>query len=214
MASGQDSRDTALIPQFNFTAVEVRPGESGAVEVTVTNRYNQTVYSLQVELAFQVGGEWRHARPVAELDDPPRFDPASGGPPHDLAPGENVTVTAPFTTTAATPDGVYLVSLVVRFSFLDASNLTRGAVLKSLGAVASESNTSLVDMTNYTATLEVLGIDGVAPDTSVIVDSRSGEALYWQAVAAGVIIIAIGFGLAAYLGRRAAKRPPARRKRR
>jgi len=213
MASGEDTRDPAHIPQFNFTKVEVRPGETGTVGVTVANRFAQTVYSLQLDLTFQVGGEWRHARPVTEIAEPPRFDNASVAPPPDLAAGESVTLRRSFTTSAGTPDGVYLVSLVVRFSYLDATNNTRGAVLKSLGAIAQEGDTPLVDMMNYSATLEALGIDGVAPDTSVVVDSNAGESLFWLAAGAGVAAVAVGYGVAEALGRRRPAGRPARRKR-
>ncbi len=214
MAGGQDSRDPAHIPQFNFTQVEVRPGEGGTVSVTVMNRYNQTMYSLQLELSFQVGGEWRNARPVSEIADPPRFTPSGAEPPHDLAPGASVTVHAPFTTAEGTPEGVYLVSMVARFSYTDDANLSHGAILKSLGTIAMEGRQDQVNMSDYTGTLDGLGIDGVAPDTSILVDSHSGEALFWQAVVAGVVVVAVGYGAAEWLSRRSGGKSPPRRKRR
>lgn len=214
MSSGQDSRDPALIPQFNFTEVAVRPGETGAIEVTVTNRFAQTLYSVQLEFAFQVGGEWRTARPVSSLAHPPQFENASVGPPPDMSAGERVTVRRTFTTAAGTPDGVYLVSLVVRFSYLDASNSSRGAVMKSFGAIGAEGDSGLVDMMNYSATIEALGIDGVAPDTSIVVDSHSGEALFWTAVGAGAIVVVAGFAYSESLRRRELAGRSGRRKRR
>jgi hypothetical protein len=213
MASGQDTRDTGLIPQFNFTQVEVRPGESGQVSVTVTNRYDQTMYSLRLEFSFQVGGEWRHAQPVADMADPPRFDPGHVEPPHDLVPGASVTVVAPFTTTKGTPEGVFLVNTVARFSYTDATNNTRGALFKSLGQVTKEGNQVLVDMENYTATLDALQVDGIVPDTTLLVDSHSAEALFWLAAVAGAVLVAIGLATAEVLGRRHAAEHPKRRKR-
>lgn len=214
MASGQDTRDTGHLPQFDFTPVEVHPGESSAITVTVTNRYNQTIHSLLLDFSFQVGGDWQHAEPVAAIADPPRFDKTAVEPPHDLEPAESVTLSIPFATAPATPEGVYLVSLVVRFSYTDASSQPRGAILKSLGAVAQQGNQSLVDMENYTATLEALGIDGLAPDTSITVSAGSGEALFWQATIVGVVIVAVAFGAAEWMGRRGPSSPRPRRKRR
>lgn len=214
MASGQDSRDTGHLPQFDFTKVEVQPGQSGNITVTVTNRYNQTIHSLRLEFAFQVGGDWQHARPVSEMAEPPRLDPSLVEPPHDLEAGESITLSVPFTTSSATPEGVYLVSLVARFSYTDASIQPRGAVLKSLGTVAREGNSSLVDMDNYTATLDALGIDGVAPDTSIQVNAHSAEALFWQAAIVGVVIVAAGFGAAEWMSRRQPATPHSRRRRR
>jgi len=51
------------------------------------------------------------------------------------------------------------------------------AVFKSLGAL-THAERDLVNMSNYTQTVDALGLDGVAPDTSIVVDGGNGSTLF------------------------------------
>ncbi len=196
--SGGDTREVGRIPRVAFEGpLTVRPGEAGAVAFNVTNRYNATMQAVRVEVAFRVGGDWLLAHNLSQNESAPAFTPASRLP-GDLAPGASIRFEAPFTTPQSTPPGVYLVSLVLRFSYAAPNGTTAQATLASLGAV-EPAKRSLVNMSDYNGTLDALGLDGIVPDSSVQVDGGQAVGLWWSAVAFGVAVLGMGaaYGLLA-----------------
>ena len=191
-ASGRDTREVGAIPNVVFEGpVTVHPGVSGAVVFTITNRYNETMQAVRVEYAFSVGGDWLFARNISANQSDPAFTPVSRLP-ADLAPGAPpLRFEAPFTTAAATTPGVYLVSLIVRFSYAGPNGTTPQATLASLGSI-EPARRQLVNMSDYNGTLDALGLDGIVPDSSVQVDGGQAQGLWWTAVAFGVAVMAAG----------------------
>ncbi|HKZ59506.1 MAG TPA: hypothetical protein VJ547_06635 [Candidatus Thermoplasmatota archaeon] len=189
-ASGRDTREVGKTPNVVFEGpVTVRPGEPGAVVFSITNRYNDTMQAVRFEYAFSVGGDWLFARNLSGNSSDPAFRPVSRLP-GDLAPGAALKVVANFTTAASTPPGVYLVSLIVRFSYAG-PNGTTTATLASLGSI-EPSRRQLVNMSNYNGTLDALGLDGIVPDSSIQVDAGQALGLWWGAAAFGVAVVGAG----------------------
>jgi hypothetical protein len=202
MLSGDDTRNLAHAPTFvNVAKVTVRPGESGSVSFDVFNYYADTIHSARVTLEFKVGGDWINARPVSNLTSPPKFDPSTPVNPVDIAPGSSMHVTQKFTTDPRTPVGPYLVSVVLTFTYLNPSGVPSTAIFKSLGALSSVER-GMVNMSNYTQTVDALGLDGVAPDTSVVVDGGNATMLFWAAAGFGVAVVAGGTAIGMYRSRR------------
>ena len=191
MAAGGDTRDVAHLPLIDFKGpVTVKPGESGTVAFDLTNRYNATMQGVLAEVAFSVGGDWLEARPVAEVKDAPVFVAVSRLP-TDLAPGAVFHFSAPFSTNASTPSGVYLVSLVVRFAYAGPNGTAPQGVFASPGSVPAARRGD-VNMSDYNGTLERLGIDGLAPDSSIQVQAGTASSLWWAAVGFGVAVMVVG----------------------
>lgn len=189
-ASGDDTREVGKTPRVAFEGpVTVHPGEPGLVAFTITNRYNDTMQAVRFEYAFSVGGDWLFARNVS-ANESLAFTPVSRLP-ATLAPGAALRVEAPFTTAASTPPGVYLVSLIVRFSYAGPNGTTPPATLASLGSV-DPARRALVNMADYNGTLDALGLDGIVPDSSIQVDAGQALGLWWGAAAFGVAVIGAG----------------------
>jgi hypothetical protein len=206
MLLGQDTRDVEYTPHFNFTRVTVHPGERGSVEFTLKNSYNQTILAVRALVEFKVGGNWLTATPI-DPNDPsaPAFDTASPPPPPDVAENETVTFSFPFTTKAGTPGGPYLIAVSVFFSYRNASNEVANAVFKSMGALSGQER-SLWNATDYRASLNATGIDGLAPDTAILVDRGEAPALFWTAVFGGAIFFMIAYAVAEFRSRRPSSR--------
>ena len=192
MSSGADTRDVSTLPLIVFgPPVRVAPGAAASLSFTVTNRYNQSIDAVHVDLAFSVGGSWLEARRL-NLSDPdvPRFN-ASMPVPFAIAAGASRAISLPIATTARTVAGVYLVWMTMSFQYVNASAGRSVAHLASLGSIAPADRPH-VDMDNYTATLDALGLDGIVPDSSITVDDGSATALWLAAAAFGVAVVAIG----------------------
>ena len=206
MQSGQDTRDVEYAPQFNFTRVTVHPGERGSVEMALKNRYSQPILGVQVSVEFKVGGNWLTATPI-DPNDPnaPVFDQTLPPVPSSLAHNETANFSFPFTTKAGTPGGPYLIALSVFFSYRNASNEVANAVFKSMGALSGQER-SLWNATDYQASLNATGIDGLAPDTAILVDRGEAPALFWSAVYGGVILFVAAYAVAEFRSRRPSSR--------
>lgn len=202
MQNGGDTRDLSLTPLLVFTGpIKVRPGQSGEVSFTITNRYNQSVEAVRVAFEFQVGGSWLEARRLAaNATDVPRF---SGAMPTPFAIASNAshTVVLPFTTTPATPAGVYLASMTMAFQYVNATGVLVDARFVSLGSL-DPSERSHVNLDNQTETLNALNLDGVVPDTSITVDNGEAMGLWLSAAAFGVVVVGIGAAYGFLKGRR------------
>jgi len=200
MQGGGDTRDLATLPNVTYEGpVKVRPGESGTIAFSVANRYNQTMDDVRVEVEFRVGGDWLAAREInGTFAGAPRF---TRGPPlpQSVAPGASIRIEAPFATGADTPPGIYLVSLRLVFRYVNASGAPVDAHFASLGSV-DPADRSKVDMENYTGTIDALGLDGVVPDTSMVVDGGGALSLWLAAAAFGGVVVAAGvsYGLLKY----------------
>jgi hypothetical protein len=203
MLSGDDTRNLAHAPAFvNFSPVTVHPGERGTVAFDVFNYYPETIRSAQVTLNFHVGGNWLDARDVERnFSNPPKFDRSVPFNPVDIAPGASMHVSQNFTTSPGTPGGPYIVSVVLTFTYSSPSNVPTTAVFKSLGSLKANERDK-VNMSDFNGTLNALGIDGVAPDTSIVVDSGEAMALYLAAVGFGVAVVAVGTAIGLYRSRR------------
>lgn len=202
---GGDTREVGRTPGVVFQGpVTVRPGQAGVVAFTITNRYNETMQSVRVEYAFSVGGDWLLAHSLSANESAPGFTPVSRLP-GNLAPGASQRFEAPFATQSATPPGIYLVSLIVRFSYAGPNGTTGQATLASLGSL-EPAKRLLVNMSDYDGTLDALGLDGIVPDSSVQVDAGQALGLWWGAVAFGVVVVGLGaaYGLLGR-GRRSAR---------
>jgi len=204
MQSGDDTRSLAHAPTFaNVARVTVRPGEAGAVSFDVFNYFSEPMHSARVVLEFKVGGDWISSREVnASFANAPKFDASDPVNPVDIAPGFSMHVAKKFTTSAGTPSGPYLVSVVLTFTYLNPSGVPTTAVFKSLGAL-THAERAMVNMSNYTQTVEALGLDGVAPDTSIVVDAGGAYLLFWAAAGFGAAVVAAGTGIGLYRSRRA-----------
>jgi hypothetical protein len=202
MQGGGDTRDLASTPLFsNFSRVVVRPGEASVVSFDVQNRYNATLFGAQVALEFHVGGDWLEAKSIQFVPNPPEFE-RTPQLPEDLARGEVLHVERRFTTNAQTPPGTYLVSVEMQFTYLNSTGVPTAATVRSLGALSGTERGN-VDMSHYNASIAALGIDAVAPDTSVTVDGGQAGALFAYATAFGVATFAAMVVVGYTLSRRA-----------
>jgi hypothetical protein len=202
MLSGGDTRDLAVAPTFtNFSRVGVRPGEGAFISFDVTNRFNQTITGATVTLGFQVGGDWLQSRPVRDISSPPTFDPSGPVLPADLAPNASMQVRQHFSTSGQTPAGPYLVTVVLKFTYANATNVPTGAIFQSLGSLSAAQRGS-VNLTDMNGTLNALQIDGVAPDSAIVVDAGQAATLFLWAVGFGVAVVAAGACAGAYWSRK------------
>jgi hypothetical protein len=206
MQGGGDTRDLSTTPMVVFAGpVKVRPGDSGSVTFTLSNRYNQSMDAVRIEAAFKIGGSWLEARRLeANATDVPRF---IGAMPVPFAISAHVdqTVALPFQTPASTQAGIYLVSITMAFQYVNATGARVDARLASLGSVEA-ADRSKVDLTNYTATLDALALDGIVPDTSITVDTGEAMTLWLTAGAFGGAVVAIGVAYGMLSARRAKRR--------
>jgi len=210
MQSGGDTRDLSSTPLVVFAGpVKVHPGENGSVTFTVTNRYNQSMDAVRIEAAFKVGGSWLEARRLeANATDVPRFTQAMPTP-FAITAHQGQTVALPFATTAGTEAGVYLVSLTLKFQYVNSSGQRVDARFASLGSVDAPDR-SKVDLGNYTATLDALALDGIVPDSSITIDNGEAMGLWLTAAAFGgaVVLAGVAYGTVSQRRAKGRKRAP------
>jgi hypothetical protein len=157
-----------------------------------------------------VGGDWINAREInSSFANAPEFDRSDPFYPVDIAPGASMHVSQNFTTRPGTPAGPYIVSLVLIFTYSSPTNVPTTAVFKSLGALTPLERPK-VNMSDFDGTLNALGIDGVAPDTSIVVDAGEAMTFYLWAVGFGMAVMAAGTAIGLYRSRRG--RPHRRKK--
>lgn len=206
MHLGQDTSAIGNIPTFtNFSKVAVAPGADGVVAFDLTNRYNQQMLSARLRLEFRIGGDWLDAQPVANLTNPPSFAPGPMEQPRTLDPNQTIHLEFPFSTSPQTPPGVYLVAIVLLFSYLNDTNFPTGAIFRSLGNLSKEEREK-VNMSDYNGTIAALGVDGIAPDTSIVVDSGGAGALVAAAAVGGAAVFVAGAAAGTLVSRRRAKK--------
>jgi hypothetical protein len=152
-------------------------------------------------MSFEVGGSWLEARRLPDnATDAPRFTEPMPTP-FAVEAGASHTVSVGFSAPASTEAGVYLVALTVALQYVNATGERVDARFASLGSL-DEANRSHVDLSNFTATLDALGLDGVVPDTSVTVDDGGALRLWTLAAAFGAAVVAAGAGYGFVLRRR------------
>lgn len=201
MQGGGDSRDFGSAPAFyNFSKVVVHPGEASAIKFDVKNRYNSTVTFGRLALAFHVGGDWLNATSIVNVPHAPAFAPYTHIP-LEMDPGEIFQVDRGFTTSPDTPPGTYLVSLELEFTYRNETNIVTPALVKSFGSL-SPIERNRVDLHDPNATLATLGVDAIAPDTSITVDDGQAGTLFAYAVGFGVAVVVIGSAAGYGLSRR------------
>jgi hypothetical protein len=202
MQGGGDLRDAGTTPLVAFEGpLKVRPGESGVLAFTITNRYNQTMDAVRVGYKFSVGGDWLDAREInASFPDAPRFT-GTAPLPSPIAPNATVRYEAPFATAPGTPGGVYLVSFTLVFQYADPNGSRLDAHFVSLGSIASEDR-GKVNMADYNGTLDRIGVDGVVPDSSITVDSGQALSLWLTAAGFGVAVVGVGIAYGVLSSRR------------
>ena len=207
MQGGGDTRDVGSIPLVVFDGpVRVAPGAEGNISFNVTNRYNQSIDAVRLNASFQVGGSWLEARRLnPDSPDVPRFT-APMPVPFAIAAHATHRVALPFNTTVNTTSGVYLVAITMAFQYVGASGVRVDSHFASLGSIDT-SDRQDVDMNNYSATIDALGLDGIVPDSSITVDGGEAMRMWLAAAAFGAAVVTLAFTYGAVRARRSKRRP-------
>lgn len=185
---------------------ELAPGQSGSIELMLTNPYNVTIGSLSLTLQIYAFSDTNGEVNVSGIPAADRPIFAGGGisaviPIGPLAPGKAVYVNESIRTTAQTRHGdffnvgSYFVSTLLQF------NLSGATVMMASRGFFSQSewNSILVQGNGVYSVnasyLQSLGFQGITPDTSFTVDTPSPLYLLWISAGLGVIFAAAAYAV-------------------
>ncbi len=109
-----------------------------------------------------------------------------------LLPSSAITGSVPVTTSTSTPSGTYAVRTALAFT----ANGSR-YVLESRGWFSASAWANATQTSNGTGTVNLtrLGVDGVVPETSVLVAPSSWPIVLGVVLGVGLLLVAVGAGI-------------------
>jgi len=164
----------------NFATPQLAPGDSGIFKLELTNRYTyfggQDIHNVSLTVEIYMRADIEDSEPINRVGKKPRIREADGATgiispqqmrwEYDTLPA-NATVHPSFniTTTEQTKQGTYFVRFALEFEHngTDRKMLSRG---HWNATVWDDATTDATDSDPGNIDIEILGVDGVIPDSS------------------------------------------------
>ncbi len=180
----------------NLTGAELAPGTLGSISLKVSNPLSDPMSSTQLTVAVYAFNAFPgNATSGVDVASAPLLSNAtsSGLEVNEsfgvLAVRQVVSVSVPVQTSAATPSGTFAVRTALRFVENGTGYLleSRGWFTAATWALATAGPNGSADVN-----LSQLGVSGITPETSVLVQSNDFEYAIWAILGAGILVVGVG----------------------
>jgi len=180
----------------DVTGVELAPGSAGEISLRVANPLPAPMSATLLTVAVYAFNAFPgNATSEVGLSSPPILTNASASGPEvnetvgDLNSGQTVSLSIPVQTAASTPAGTFAVRTELRFVENATSYLleSRGWFTAATWAAATAGPNGSADVN-----LTELGVSGILPETSILVQSNNFAYVLWGIFAAALVVLAVG----------------------